>query len=150
MKMKKINCILLVDDSLSTNFYNKKLIDVCGIAEKVYEAKNGLEALDYLNKEGNFRDENGIDFPRPNVIFLDINMPKMDGFEFLEQYAKLPEKKRSDILLAFLTTSNWDKDKIRAYQQENLVYDFIEKPLDKNTLEKVYEYYMKNPNFLGY
>ncbi len=149
--MKKINCILLVDDSISTNFYNKKLIDVCGIAKQVYEAKNGLEALDYLNKKGKFNNKLvDKEFPRPNVIFLDINMPKMDGFEFLEQYAKLPKHKRSDILLAFLTTSNWDKDKIKAYQKSNLVYDFIEKPLEKETLEKIYKYYIENPDFYGH
>lgn len=145
--MRKINCILLVDDSISTNFYNKKLIESSGIAKKIFDVHNGLEALDYLNKEGGF-EENEAKFPRPNIIFLDINMPKMDGFEFLVEYAKLPEEKRSDILIAFLTTSNWEKDKIKAFEKDNLIYDFIEKPLQKEILQKIYDYYINEPRFL--
>ncbi|WP_343910672.1 response regulator [Aquimarina litoralis] len=141
-----MNCILLVDDSKSTNFYNKKLIEISGVADQVFEAYNGLEALDYLNRTGKF--EGGEDeFPRPNVIFLDINMPKMDGFEFLEEYAKLPKERRGDILLAFLTTSNWEKDRIKAFEKEELVHDFIEKPLEEKTLKRVYEFYVSNPDF---
>ncbi|MGY3795246.1 response regulator [Aquimarina sp. 433] len=141
-----MNCILLVDDSKSTNFYNKKLIEISGVANQVFEAYNGLEALDYLNRTGKFKGSED-EFPRPNVIFLDINMPKMDGFEFLEEYAKLPKEKRGDILLAFLTTSNWEKDRIKAFEKEELVHDFIEKPLEESTLKRVYDFYINNPDF---
>ncbi|MBW1293926.1 response regulator [Aquimarina litoralis] len=145
--MKKINCILLVDDSKSTNFYNKKLIQTTSIAHKVFEVYNGLEALDYLNREGKFKGDKD-EFPRPNVIFLDINMPKMDGFEFLEEYIKLPLETKSDILIAFLTTSNWEKDRIKAYKKGAEIYDFIEKPLEKNTLSRIYNHYMNTPNLM--
>lgn len=134
--MKKIDCILLVDDSTSTNFYHKKLIEISGEAESVFEAENGLEALDYMNKKGKFTTSH----PRPNIIFLDINMPKMDGFEFLENYAKLDDAKKADIIIVFLTTSNWTKDKIKAIESK-LVYDFIEKPLKKETLQDICAYY---------
>lgn len=134
--MKKIECILLVDDSTSTNFFHKKLIEISGEAESVFEAENGLEALDYMNKEGKFNASH----PRPNIIFLDINMPKMDGFEFLENYAKLDDTKKADIIIVFLTTSNWTKDKVKAIESK-LVYDFIEKPLTKKTLQRICTYY---------
>ncbi len=135
--MKKINCVLLVDDSLSTNFYNKKIIELSGEVECVYEAENGLEALDYIHQKGKFNNSH----PRPNIVFLDINMPKMDGFEFLENYAKLPRERRADMLIVFLTTSNWTKDKIKAIESD-LVYDFIEKPLKEEDLKKINSYYL--------
>ncbi len=138
--MRKINCVLLVDDSISTNFYNKKIIELSGEVNNVYEAENGLEALDYIHQRGKF---NSASYPRPNIIFLDINMPKMDGFEFLENYAKLPQKKRADMLIVFLTTSNWTKDKIKAIES-GLVYDFIEKPLKEEDLRKIKNYYQNN------
>jgi len=137
--MKKINCVLLVDDSPSTNFYHKKVIEVSGEVENVYEVENGLEALDYISQTGKFNDS----YPMPNIIFLDINMPKMGGFEFLENYSKLPKNKREDMLIVFLTTSNWVKDKIKANENE-LIHELIEKPLKKDDLTKINNYYQDN------
>jgi len=136
--MKKIDCILLVDDSPSTNFYNKKLIDVQNMAEHVFDVENGLEALNFILNKGEFK--NKTKYPHPNVIFLDINMPKMDGFQFMKEYQKLPKSKRVDMLIVFLTTSNWGKDKVKALEH-GLVFDFIEKPLDPKVLKKVLKYY---------
>jgi len=137
--MKLIECILLVDDSPSTNFYNKKIIEVQNLTDKIHEVGNGLEALDYLNNEGKFQDASI--YTKPNIIFLDINMPKMDGFEFIEAYQKLPEAKRAEILVVFLTTSNWSKDKAKAINND-IVFDFIEKPLKPEALKKIKEHYI--------
>jgi len=136
--MKKINCVLLVDDSLSTNVYNKKLIEKTGVVDTINIVVNGLEALDYVNNTGSYKDAK-----RANIIFLDINMPKMDGFEFLEKYSKLPLRKRADMVVVFLTTSNWTKDKMKAIDND-LVYDFLEKPLKKEDLKKVCDFYLEN------
>ncbi|WP_103072390.1 response regulator [Aquimarina sediminis] len=139
--MKKVNCILLVDDSPSTNFFNKKMIEIAGIAHQVHEAYNGIEALDYLNHQGKFKQtEEQNEFPRPNIIFLDINMPLMDGFEFLEHYSKIPKENRAEMIIVFLTTSNWSKDKMKAIDTE-MIYDFIEKPLEQDKLRTIAEYY---------
>jgi len=139
-----MNCILLIDDSKSTNFYHKKLIDICDIAENVQEVYNGLEALDYLEKSLMYLENEKKGYPKPNLVFLDINMPKMDGFEFLEKYKKLSKSFRSNILIIFLTTSNWDKDKARAYENQNLVYDYLVKPLNEEALHKIYNYYINS------
>jgi len=136
--MKNIDCVLLVDDSPSTNFYNRKLMEIVNMSEKVFDLENGIEALDYITHQGKFEDEN--EFPRPNIIFLDINMPKMDGFEFMERYQTLPEHQRADMLIVFLTTSNWAKEKIKALDNK-LVFDFIEKPLELSALKKIKEFY---------
>ena len=135
--MKKNNCILLVDDSHSTNIYHEKLIEKTDITKYIRITSDGLEAINYLkdNKKN----------PKPNIIFLDINMPKMDGFEFLDEYAKFPESLRKDIIIVLLTTSNWSKDRVKA-DKTKLVYDFIEKPLDKQDLIRINNYYHKNYN----
>lgn len=139
--MKKIECILLVDDSVSTNFYNKKLIENVGAADQVHEAENGMIALDYICKRGKFEG----DFPIPNIIFLDINMPKMNGFEFLEAYTKLNINSKLKTLIIFLTTSNWTKDKLKAIES-GLVHDFLEKPLTKENLKKITQFYNRDNN----
>jgi len=54
--MKKIDCVLLVDDSASTNVYHKKLIEKTGVVNAINKVPNGLEALDYLNNSGNYKD----------------------------------------------------------------------------------------------
>lgn len=140
--MKKIKCILLVDDDYTTNFLNEELITDLEIAEQVHIAYNGQEALDYINLQGQYKGADKKTHARPNLIFLDINMPLMDGFEFLEHYNKLPKSKKADIVIVFLTTSDSQKDKLHAISN-NLIYDFIEKPLRKNELLKMYDDYFE-------
>jgi len=84
--MKKLNSFLLIDDSKSANVFNDKMIRKINCVEKIYIAENGKEALDIL--------EAGI---LPEIIFLDINMPVMNGWEFLAEYQKFDEsdKKKS-------------------------------------------------------
>lgn len=136
--MKKIECVLLIDDSISTNVYNTKLIEKVGIVNVISKVSNGIEALNYLNKKDKYEKAE-----RPNIIFLDINMPKMDGFEFLESYTKLPLRKRADMVIVFLTTSNWTKDKVKALDSD-LIFDFLEKPLKEEDLKRVCDHYIEN------
>lgn len=139
--MKKIESVLLVDDSISTNFYHKKIIQVSGDVNHVQDVENGLEALDYIYKKGKFKGDHSM----PNIILLDINMPKMDGFEPLDEFSNLEESKRENTIIVFLTTSNWVKDKDKAMEND-FVYDFIEKPLTKKSFSKISEYYKLNFN----
>ena len=131
--MKKLNCILLVDDDMTTNFLNEELINDLKIAKEVHVAWNGQEALDYLNKEGKFKSSKKNTFPKPDIIFLDINMPLMDGFEFLKHFSQLPKKQIKDIQLVFLTTSDSAKDKQKAVNTD-MDYKFMEKPLREQEL----------------
>ena len=77
---KKLNCILLVDDDPDDNFYHQIIINEMNIVNHIDIAINGIEAITYLKKENQIP---------PEIIFLDINMPKMNGWEFLEQYKHL-------------------------------------------------------------
>lgn len=133
-----MDCVLLVDDSITANFYNKKILNTCHVAKEIVEVHNGEEALQFLkaceiNKT-----------KKPNVIFLDINMPVMNGFEFLDEYMKFPDQFRADILISLLTTSNWKTDKDKAKEKYDLIFDYIEKPLAKKDVHHVYNFYINS------
>jgi len=133
----------LVDDDATTNFLNEELIEELDITEQIHIAYNGQEALDYINKEGKFKPSKKGDFPRPNIIFLDINMPLMDGYEFLNEYHKLPKSKKAEVVIVFLTTSDSHKDKLNLIN-DKLVSNYIEKPLRKKEILEIRDAYFNN------
>ncbi len=138
--MEKIGCILLVDDDPTTNFLNEELIAESEVAVQTHVVWNGQEALDYINLEGKYKNKRREKYALPNLIFLDINMPLMDGFEFLEEYNKLPKAMKAEVVVIFLTTSDAQKDRLQS-NIHDLVYDFLEKPLRRNVLLKIKEQY---------
>ena len=103
---QKLNCILLIDDDKPTNFINEVVIKQLDCAEKIVVVQNGSEALDYLKSK-----DDG-EHPQPDLIFLDINMPAMNGWEFLEKYTELDKKQHGKVVVIMLTTSlNQDDEK---------------------------------------
>jgi CheY-like chemotaxis protein len=136
---KKLNTILLIEDNAMTNFLNKRLIDKLEITENLFIAENGQEGIDYLTHKGKFS-ENGTIFPRPDLILLDINMPVMDGWEFLNEYKNLPPDQKCEVLIVMLTTSPNPDDEEKALSTEE-IGDFIRKPLTKEILENILNKY---------
>ena len=130
----KLNCILLVEDDDTTNFYNQFLIENLGLADQVAVTCNGQEALEYLQRAGTG------DATTPDLILLDINMPVMNGFEFIEQYDQLPNDWKSKILVVMLTTSLHPNDVARA-QQHPSIREYFYKPLLKEKLGELVEKY---------
>lgn len=131
--MKKLNKVLLVDDDYISNFLNKLLIRDMNLTDKTFFASNGEEALDFIREncvvtEGK-EDDNTID-----LILLDINMPVMDGFEFLEEYNKI-ENKRNNIYIVMLTSSSDYKDMQEAKKYN--VSGFLNKPLTEEKINNV-------------
>src|SRR5882757_768327 len=113
--------ILLIDDDPVTNLINKKLIN----REFDYVVNayvNAKEALNYINNQMNSSPED-----IPDIIFLDINMPIMDGWQFLEEFQKFPESvfKKCKI---FMLTSSIDRSDIEKSKKYKIVADFISKP----------------------
>lgn len=129
--MNKLNCILLVDDDPATNFVNEITIQKAGAADSIVKAKNGLEALDYIQSVA--------DAPQdaPALILLDINMPAMNGWEFLEEYSKLKDITPAPVIVMLTTSLNPD-DKLKA-DKITQIKGFENKPLTKEALEKIYE-----------
>jgi CheY-like chemotaxis protein len=126
----KLNCILFIDDDEPTNFLNKMVVDQYDCVREVRVLQSGQEALDYLS--GNS--------PRPDLIFLDINMPAMDGWEFLEKYRHLPAERKADIILIMLTTSLNPDDKARTSDIPD-VAGFENKPLVHSGLDDLLKRY---------
>lgn len=136
---KKLNCILLIDDDEATNFLNQMVIEQCGYVEKVIIKQSGREALEYLSSVSSENNE----VTRPDVIFLDINMPAMNGWEFLEEYKKLNEEQKGKMMIVMLTTSLFKEDKERSANVPE-VSGFENKPLTKEKLESVMDVFFKS------
>lgn len=124
---RKLNCILLVDDDPDDNFFHELIIKQMDITHKLDTVANGIEALAYLKRE---------DQVPPELIFLDINMPKMNGWEFLEQYRHLDEKQKSKVVIMILTTSA-NPDDIKRSRDIRDVSGFETKPLSRESLTEI-------------
>lgn len=124
---KKLDCILLVDDDADDNFFHQIIINEMNIAHTIEIAKNGIEALAYLKKENQMP---------PDIIFLDLNMPKMNGWEFLEQYKYLDKSQKSKVLIIILTTSANPEHMKKAKEIQD-VTGYETKPLTKEMLTKL-------------
>ena len=121
---------MLVDDDEATNFINEMVVKKVGCAEQIHVAENGQQALDFLKKsiDGNY--------PRPDLIFLDINMPIMDGWEFLERYQELDAFQKGDIIIVMLTTSFNPYDRTKADEVEEIT-GFKNKPLTREIMQDI-------------
>ena len=137
--MKKLNCILLIDDNPPTNFYNKRLINKMDLAEQVFAVENGKQGIDFLTNQGAYA-ANGTTYPQPELILLDINMPVMDGWEFLEAYHGLPVAQKGEILIVMLTTSPNPDDMQKAASIAE-VNEFRQKPLSAEMLVDIFAKY---------
>lgn len=134
---KKINCILLIDDDYATNLYHEMVIEDTGIANNVIVKSSAIEALEYFKTP--FGEEN----PRPGLVFLDINMPKMNGWEFLEAYKELPAEQRAENIIVMLSTSSLPADLKRA-EENPLINEYRGKPLTEEILAELLEKYWKD------
>jgi len=119
-----LTCVLLIDDDRLTSFYNEKVVNKHSAFKEVVSVNSGTNALKYL------RDAFEGKTIKPELIFLDINMPAMNGWEFLIEFNKLDKEYTESIKVILLTTSSNPDDYLRS-KENNLVTDFINKPLNK-------------------
>jgi CheY-like chemotaxis protein len=119
--------VLLVDDDHSTNHYHEIMLNDWGVTEVVHKVTNGLEALNFLKSQKH---------EKPSLIMLDINMPVMNGFEFLEEYEKLDECHKVSFVVFMLTSSLHENDVERAAQLNSLG-GYCEKPMTEEMIMDV-------------
>lgn len=123
--------VMLIDDSEIDNFINQKMMEGCHFADRIYvhtSGKSAIEFLKNLEKMGNDAEK-----LTPRIIFLDINMPIMDGFQFMEEYEKLSPELKKNTRVVMLTTSVNPRDIERAKNLKN-VSQYINKPLSNSLL----------------
>ena len=125
--MHKLNCILLIDDDNINNYLNERLIKRLNVAHDVKVTFNGEEGLGFINHH--CKTNNNC---CPELILLDINMPVMDGFDFLREFEKLPIANRKNVNITILTSSSNSKDISTLKELGN--FDFINKPLTEEKL----------------
>lgn len=127
---KKINLVMLVDDNDTDNFISQKIIELNGFAAKVIAKNSGKSALEYLEANENNPDE------LPEVIFLDINMPIVDGFVFLFEFERFNEALKKKCKIAILSSSDNKRD-IERIVDNDYVVKYITKPLTQEALSEI-------------
>lgn len=141
---RKLSCVVLVDDNESDNFLHSRLLKKAAITENIEIVLNGKEALALLaaKKED---DATGKSHSRPELVFLDINMPVMDGWEFLEEYQHLGTITGKKPVFIILTTSLNPVDKIKAEKLLNSGC-FYFKPMTLTMISEILEHHF--PEYL--
>jgi CheY-like chemotaxis protein len=126
--------ILLIDDNHDDNFFHEREIKKILPSASVKAVKSALEALDFLKQS----DNDGAVIP--DLLLLDINMPVMNGWEFLHEYKNQCKNCQDKIIIIMLSTSDnpYDMERIK---DTGLVVDYIVKPLTKEILNEVIRKY---------
>ncbi len=126
-----LNHIVLVDDNETTSFLNNRLLGRLAVADQVSTFSRADEAFEQLWGGAS----GGSLEPAPDLVFVDLKMPGISGFEFLELYNALPQPVQDRTVMAVLTTSMHGADTARVAQYPNVEY--LTKPLTEEKMRKL-------------
>ena len=130
--MKKMDAltadILLVEDNPGDVRLTKEALKDAKVLNEIYVARDGVEAMQFLTKKGSFKEA-----PTPDLILLDLNLPRKDGREVLAEIKKDSKLKRIPVVI--LTTSKADEDIVKTYNLHANAY--ITKPVDLNRFVEI-------------
>lgn len=133
-KQAKLSVVMLIDDSEIDNFINTKMIEGCNFAEKIYVHTSGKSALEFL-KNIEVMGESSSHL-LPSVIFLDLNMPIMDGLQFIEEFKKMGRNLTSRSKIYLLTASQ-NPSEIKQVESNKRITKYLPKPLNEQTLSEI-------------
>jgi CheY-like chemotaxis protein len=126
----KLKLILLIDDNDVDNYINKHILSQRNIADTIITMTSAEDALEHLDSIKTKPDE------FPDLIFLDIQMPAMNGFVFLEHYHNLPEELRKKCTVIMLTSSE-DLGDVEKAKQNAYVEKYLNKPLSEEMISDI-------------
>ena len=127
---KNIELAMLVDDNDTDNFISRRIIEITKFAKNVEIKNSGKSALDYLDEH-----KNNLEM-LPDIIFLDINMPIVDGFVFLYEFEKFNEALINKCKVIILSSSDNKRDIDKIVNNDHVI-KFITKPLTENALAEI-------------
>ncbi|MCS6818317.1 MAG: response regulator [Chitinophagales bacterium] len=130
--------IYIVDDDQANNFLCKLVLEDCGInpsiVQSFYKVKDVLEALNQATSESR---------KFPDLLLLDINLPGIDGWDFLKEYKNFPQHIRSNTKIFLLSSSIFPEDYERAKSCQEVI-DFIPKPLTTELMQEILDTYFSS------
>lgn len=130
----KYKTVMLIDDNEMDNFINQKIIEANFFSDKIYTNTNGLSALEFLNNL--LVNKETLNQMLPEIIFVDLNMPLINGFQFIESFYKLPKELAQACKIVILTSSlsAEDRDIAKTFKQK---ITFLNKPLTQESLSSI-------------
>ena len=133
MTGKKYRTVMLIDDNEIDNLINQKMIEAASITENIYTHTGAKSAIEFLK---NMEKLDVAEQVLPDVIFLDIDMPLMDGFQFLDEFEKLTTIAKKKCKIVMLTSSINPQDFNRSKKYENVKL-YLNKPLSHESIVKL-------------
>jgi CheY-like chemotaxis protein len=130
----KYSNVMLIDDNELDNFINEKTLEAYHFSKKIYSNTSARSALEFLNNLVTMGKEFSAVYPE--VIFIDLNMPMMDGFQFIEEFKKKDEVQLEMPKLAILTSSEYYEDRQKALHISREII-FLNKPLTREMLATI-------------
>ncbi len=130
----RLKGVLLIDDDEPTNFLHKHVLKRSDCTENIFVVNDGKEALEFLTCSGKY--DYLESYPEIDLILLDINMPRMSGWDFLEEYKKLPEDHKGKIIIIMLTTSLNIQEREKAEEMKE-ISGFKNKSLTPDMIQEI-------------
>ncbi len=127
---KSINILLIEDNPADARWLAEVFKDM-DLKSELHIVKDGIEAMKYLHRKEDFKNS-----PQPDIILLDLSLPRMDGFEVLKKIKRDENLKSMPVVV--VTSSNYPKDVNEAYKN-NVIY-YVNKPIDFKRVNKILHY----------